>query len=581
MDQANQLNAKATLDQNDQAARDAQDLAALGHVQTLSRKFSLWSMFALAFCVLGTWSTMAQDLATGLANGGPAGILWGLLLVTACNTCVALSLGELVSSMPTALGQAYWISHLWTSPTGRFMSYLCAWINTFGWWTLTASQIAFMTQFLLSMKLMFDPGWDGASQGWLQFVVYVSITVFFTLINYGACRKDWILPLFNNFVGVVFAGLLVAFSLALLVCVGTSSNLHFQPPSFVFGQWINRTGWSDGLVWFLGLVQSAYGLTAFDSVIHLVEEIPAPRRNAPRTMYLAVLVGAFSGFVFMVVCLFCIQNVEDVLQPASGNPFIQLLVSTVGLVGGAVMVGLFIFNGFGQGSSILTSSSRLTWSFARDGGIPFAVWFSKVDQTWKVPGRALWLQCLIISLIGILYLFATTVLQAILSVSTIALTISYALPIAVLMLVGRDKLPPGGQFPLGTLLGPLLNAVSITYCCLTTVFFFFPSTPNPTASDMNFAIAVFGVMLLLSLAFWLVQGHRTYMQSGPGAMAQDTSLLHAQNWPRSSSSREDDGHGTSLVHEPGLGKGLVHLDQDSATLRGQGSSQSSTWQLGT
>ncbi|GAB0136846.1 hypothetical protein EsDP_00005134 [Epichloe bromicola] len=560
MEQASQLHQKVILDSNDQATRDAQDLAALGHVQTLSRKFSLWSMLALAFCVLGTWSTMAQDLATGLSNGGPVAILWGLLLVTACNTCVAVSLGELVSSMPTALGQAYWISSLWSTPTGRFTSYLCAWINMIGWWTLAASQIAFMTQFLLSMKLMFDPNWEGASKGWLQLVVYVITTVFCTLINYGACRRDWVLPMFNNFAGISFGGLFIAFSLALLICVGTTSNLSFQSASFVFGQWINRTGWSDGVVWFLGLVQSAYGLTAFDSVIHLVEEIPAPRRNAPRVMCLAVLIGAFSGFIFMVVCLFCVQDVENVLRPASGNPFIELLLSTVGLVGGAVMVALFIFNGLGQGSSVLTTSSRLTWSFARDGGIPSSVWFSKVDETWKVPGRALWLQCFIICLVGILYLFSNTVLQAILSVSTIALTISYALPIGVLMVVGRDRLPSGGEFQLGRL-GPFVNWVSVIYCSVTTVFFFFPSAPHPAPSDMNFAIAVFGTMLVLSLGFWFVQGHRNFMQIVE--TAED--FLYAQDC----GSRQNSN--LSAISQPSKGKRLARQDQDPSIHRGRSS----------
>ena len=48
--------------------------------------------------------------------------------------------------------------------------------------------------------------------------------------------------------------------------------------------------------------------------------------------------------------------------------------------------------------------------------------------------RALWLQGGIMALVGILYTFASTVLDAILSVSTIALTISYMMPIAVLLL---------------------------------------------------------------------------------------------------------------------------------------------------
>lgn len=44
----------APTDQDDQ---DARDLAELGHEQSLTRKFNMWSMFALAFCVLGMSSS--------------------------------------------------------------------------------------------------------------------------------------------------------------------------------------------------------------------------------------------------------------------------------------------------------------------------------------------------------------------------------------------------------------------------------------------------------------------------------------------------------------------------------------------
>ena len=167
--------------------------------------------------------------------------------MTICNICVVVSLGELCSSMPTALGQAYWVLRLWDSPWGRFTSYICAWINTFGWWTLTASQTAFMTSFLLGMKVMFDPEWTGASSGWVQFLVYLGVNALFTVFNLVACRKDRVLPLFNDFVGIGFVGLFVVLSLALLIAVGTKSGLEFQPGRFVFGTWINQTGWSDGV----------------------------------------------------------------------------------------------------------------------------------------------------------------------------------------------------------------------------------------------------------------------------------------------------------------------------------------------
>lgn len=473
------------------------------------------------FRFIGTYSTFAQDLSSGLSNGASITILWGLVLVTACNLCVALSLGELTSSMPTALGQAYWVYRLWPTPLGRFVSYMCAWINTFGWWTLTASQVAFMTEFLLGMKTMFNPEWSGASQGWLNFVVYIGVVFLLTAINVVSCRREQILPWINNFVGVWFGGLFIVLSMVMLICVGTKSDLKFQPPSFVFGQWMNQTGWSDGVVWFTGLVQAAYGLTAFDSVIHMVEEIPAPRKNAPRVIWMAVLFGAITGFIFMVVCLFCIQNVDNVA--GADLPFMELMLETVGLKGGAVLIALFIFNGLGQGISVLTTASRLSWGFARDGGLPWSRYFSHVDPVWQVPARALWGQGVIIGIVGILYLFANTVLEAILSVSTIALTVSYAMPILALLITGRDKLPPG-PFRLGRW-GPWFNWVSIVYCIITTIFFLFPGAPNPAPSDMNYAIAVFGVMLVIAVAFWFIRGSRTYLQT-EDAIAQ---MVYAQH----------------------------------------------------
>lgn len=488
---------------------DAAMLAETGHVQELPRQFSFISMLALAFTVLGTWSTLAQNLASGLTAGGPVSILWGLVLVTFCNLCIALSLGELLSSMPTALGQAYWIYRLWTTPTGRFVSYMCAWINTFGWWTLTASQVAFMTRFMLAMKVVFDQDWPGAGYGWLQFVVYVALTAFLTTVNIVSTRKDRVLPWINNIVGIQFLLLFVALALALIISVAVKSELHFRSADFVFTTWFNETNWPNGVIWFMGLVQSAYGLTAFDACIHMIEELPSPSRTGPRILWLSVAMGAATGFIFMMVCLFCIQDLEVI--KAADLPFVQLCVENIGLVGGSILLALFIVNGVGQNVGIMTTASRLTWGFARDGGLPFNEYIAVVDKAWRVPIRALWVQGAIISLVGVLYFFANTVLQAILSVSTIALTISYAMPIAVLLVVGRDKLPPG-SFRLGKW-GSAMNVISIIYCTITSIFFLFPEEPDPTPADMNWAVAVFGIMLLFAIAFWFVNGHRSYLKN--------------------------------------------------------------------
>lgn len=56
MDAESVLTTKRTLPA-DQDAQDAQDLALMGHEQSLTRKFNFYSMFSLAFCVLGKLTT--------------------------------------------------------------------------------------------------------------------------------------------------------------------------------------------------------------------------------------------------------------------------------------------------------------------------------------------------------------------------------------------------------------------------------------------------------------------------------------------------------------------------------------------
>lgn len=143
--------------------------------------------------------------------------------------------------MPTALDQAYWTARLCSlgrqrgrrlgplgpgllaGSAGRFAAYLCAWVNTFGWWTLAASQVAFMAEFVLAMRIILDADGRYLDPGWLRFV-YVAITVALTVVNLVACCRPAVLPAINRFVGVCFAGLFFAFGFALPASVASPSS---------------------------------------------------------------------------------------------------------------------------------------------------------------------------------------------------------------------------------------------------------------------------------------------------------------------------------------------------------------------
>lgn len=60
---------------------------------------------------------------------------------------------------------------------------------------------------------------------------------------------------------------------------------------FVFTDFSNETGWSDGMAWILGLLQSALSLIGYDAVCHMVEEMPRPSSDAPQAIMYSILIG--------------------------------------------------------------------------------------------------------------------------------------------------------------------------------------------------------------------------------------------------------------------------------------------------
>jgi choline transport protein len=60
---------------------------------------------------------------------------------------------------------------------------------------------------------------------------------------------------------------------------------------FVFTDFANETGWSDGVSWILGLLQSALSLIGYDAVSHMTEEMPRPTSDGPRAIMYSICIG--------------------------------------------------------------------------------------------------------------------------------------------------------------------------------------------------------------------------------------------------------------------------------------------------
>jgi hypothetical protein len=81
---------------------DERELALVGKKSVLRRNFAFLSILGFSCSLMITWEGLFSVFVFGLMDGGPAGLLYGFLLVWLGYAAVVASMGELVSMWPTA-----------------------------------------------------------------------------------------------------------------------------------------------------------------------------------------------------------------------------------------------------------------------------------------------------------------------------------------------------------------------------------------------------------------------------------------------------------------------------------------------
>jgi hypothetical protein len=81
------------------------------------------------------------------------------------------------------------------------------------------------------------------------------------------------------------------------------------------------------------------------------------------------------------------------------------------------------------------------------------------------------------------------------------------------MAQGRRSLPKDRAFAMWEPLGWIANVISMVFVSVTTVFFLFPPKRPVTSSNMNYSIVAIGIVFIISVVQWLVDGRKNY--TGP------------------------------------------------------------------
>lgn len=209
----------------------------------------------------------------------------------------------------------------------------------------------------------------------------------------------------------------------------------------------------------------------------------------------------------------------------SPNPFATILLNITGSRAAttAIISGFFLL-GFNSSLTTISSVSRLTWAWSRDGGLP--AYFTYLDPKHRIPVRSVWLSVVFISLICLLNLGSsgTIAFNAITSLSSFVFFFSYSVAIACLLYARLAGNITMGEWNLGKW-GVPVNLYALVYSLYIMVFLPFPSVLPVDASSMNYMGPVFGFVLFVVIAWWFLHGRNHWR--GPNLTIMEYVMTHS------------------------------------------------------
>jgi choline transport protein len=277
----------------------------------------------------------------------------------------------------------------------------------------------------------------------------------------------------------------------------------------------------------LFLLPQTHNLTGFDGAIHISEETEHSAHVIPKVIIYTILVNAPMTGTFGLLCLFSISDFSTVLNTPTGYPLVEIIQqATQSRAGTTIIYSMILTITFGAMFADLASVSRLTWAFARDDGLPFSDYFKRIEGKQRLPTRSINLVCVVMILLSLINIGSSVALNAILSLSTIALYTSYIIPIACLIsmrLRVKDKVFRSeaghaevsenrvfGPWNLGRW-GMLVNIVAVTYATMMLPFMALPTSLPLTRETMNYSGPIFLMVLCFASVDYFVRGRRKYV----------------------------------------------------------------------
>jgi amino acid transporter len=476
---------------------DAAELKKMGYEQELNRHMGGFSNFAISFsiiCILAG-GISAFPLAIGGAGGASIGIGW--LVGGLFAAIVALAMAQIASAYPTAGGLYHWGSIL----GGKGFGWTTAWFNLLGLIFVVASVNYGVYDFFFKGLALPILGVDTSGFGYAHQIFYISL---FTAIQAVLIYR---FPKFTTKI-TDLSGYLIMIIAAVL----TVSLLVYNQTPIDFSRlytFTNFTG-AEGSVWpksegmvfpfLLGLLLAVYTVTGFDASAHTSEETRDAAKTVPKGIISSVIYSVIFGWI--MICTFVLVMPDLATGVKQGFGFFDALLGTLPVMLKNVLgLGIFLVN-FLCGLACLTSTSRMMYAFARDGGLPASNLLKQVSPTLKTPVAAVWVSA-ILAIAATLYAAAFSVLAV---GCAVFLYISYIMPTAAGILAEGKTWKHKGPFDLGG-----MSKLVATLAVIGGGFLVIVGIQPPNEKVLYVTIA----MLIVMAIFWFVLGENKRFKGPP------------------------------------------------------------------
>ncbi|MBC7867885.1 MAG: amino acid permease, partial [Gloeobacteraceae cyanobacterium ES-bin-316] len=227
------------------------------------------------------------------------------------------------------------------------------------------------------------------------------------------------------------------------------------------------------------MVGSIFSSDAWNNVTFIAGEVKNPKRNIGLSLFLGTLIVTLI-YVAANLMYISVLPLQEIASAPQDRVAVAASTPIFGTIGAYVIAVMIMISTFGCNNGLILAGARVYYTMAKDG-----LFFKKTAQLNKnnVPEFALWIQCLVASLLCLSGRYGD-----LLDMISFVVVLFYALTIIGIFVLRKKR--PDAERPYKAFGYPVLPAIyilmAITFCVLLIFY-------KPTYAGWGLAIVLAGI----------------------------------------------------------------------------------------